>query len=102
MLSIVTGAQCNAISTYQKNKFLKAVQLVLEYTYFSYNEKVYKQIFGTAIGSPLSAVIANIVLEKLEVDILQNLKPPIAFFKRYVNDCIVAAPAKTVEVKKIV
>ena len=35
-------------------------------TYFVFGEVYYKQVFGTAMGSQVSAVIANTVMEDLE------------------------------------
>ena len=35
-------------------------------TYFSWNNKIYEQIEGVAMGSPLSPVVANFFMEKLE------------------------------------
>ena len=35
----------------------------LETTLFVYNDTYYQQVFGTAMGSPVSAVIANLVME---------------------------------------
>ena len=32
-------------------------------TQFAYNGTYYQQVFGTAMGSPVSAVIANLVME---------------------------------------
>ena len=35
----------------------------LKTTQFTYNDTYYQQVFGTAMGSPVSAVIANMVME---------------------------------------
>jgi len=37
-----------------RDEFLEAIRLILESTYFSFNNKMYKQKFGTPMGSPLS------------------------------------------------
>ena len=35
-------------------------------TYFQYNGKHYKQLHGTAMGSPASVVVAEIVMQNIE------------------------------------
>ena len=47
---------------------------------------VYKQIQGCAMGSPLSAVVCNLLLEDLEYDLLSNFQQDINFYCRYVDD----------------
>jgi len=67
-----------------KNEILKALKLILESTYFKFNEIIYKQKFGTPMGSPLSPIIAEIVLQDLEKKALGLLSIP--FYHRYVDD----------------
>ena len=38
----------------------------LKTTQFTYNVTYYQQVFGTAMGSPVSIVIANMVMEDME------------------------------------
>ena len=73
-------------------EFLAAIDMTLNSTYFLYNEKYYKQIEGCAMGASISSVIAQLVLEDLEENILNNLGFHIPFFYRYVDDCITAVP----------
>ena len=40
------------------------LNLCLTSTYFQYNGKHYKQLHGTAMGSPVSVVVAEIVMQK--------------------------------------
>ena len=42
------------------------LNLCLTSTYFQYNGKHYKQLHGTAIGSPVSVVVAEIVMQHVE------------------------------------
>ena len=36
------------------------------YTYLFFRGKFYKQIYGTAMGSPVSVIVANMVMEYVE------------------------------------
>jgi len=64
--------------------FILAIKFVL-----SFNKIIYRQTFGTPMGSPLSPVIADIVLQDLEEKALSNLN--LSFYYRYVDDIILAA-----------
>ena len=71
-----------------RNDFLHAVSFVLESNVFLFNGTYYKQVFGTAMGSPISPVIANIVMEELETVSLSKVHFNLIFYKRYVDDII--------------
>ena len=53
--------------------------------FFSFNDKLYKQIDGCGMGNPLSPVLANISMANLEADVVRPFNPP--FYDRYVDDC---------------
>ena len=42
-------------------------------TAFTFNDKIYKQIDGVSIGSPLGPFIVNMFMTELEKDIIQEL-----------------------------
>lgn len=69
-----------------QNSFIKGIELCIQSTTFKYNNQVYKQISGLPMGSPMSAVLANLVLEDMECELLQNTTINISFYKRYVDD----------------
>jgi len=53
--------QWNVISSdcsLPKKEFLGAIQFVLDSTFFSFDNVIYKQSFGTPMGSPISPIIA--------------------------------------------
>ena len=71
-----------------RDDFLQAVKFVLNANVFSFNGVFYKQVFGTAMGSPISPVIANLVMERLETISLTKVPFELNFYKRYVDDII--------------
>jgi len=48
------------------------------------------------MSSPLSPVIANLVMRKLEVKALFFIRFPLPFYYRFVDDILLAAPASSV------
>jgi len=46
--------------------FIKALNFIMDSTVFTFNKVVYKQIFDTPMGSPLSPIIADLVMQGLE------------------------------------
>jgi len=57
-------------------------------TYFSFRGVIYQQMFGAAMGSPASPLLANLFMEWLEKQAIATApvecKPK--FWKRYVDD----------------
>ena len=51
-----------------------------------YNDKVYKQIDGTAMGTSVAPPFANLFLFILERILLLKYKEYILFYKRYIDD----------------
>lgn len=74
------------------NEFLSAINLVLSSTFFMFNDCFYKQIFGAPMGSPLSPIIADLVLQDLETIALNRLPCELPIYIRYVDDVLLLAP----------
>jgi len=53
--------------------FISAIKLILSSTFFTFNNKIYRKTFDTPMGSPLSPIIADIVLQEFEEKALNNL-----------------------------
>ena len=62
------------------------LNLCLTSTYFQYNGKHYKQLHGTAMGSPVSVVVAEIVMQNIEEQALATYTRTIPIWLRYVDD----------------
>ena len=71
-----------------KNKFKMLLELVSKDTYFLFNNELFKQIDGVAMGSPISSTFANLFLGYHEAKWLEDC--PLEFkpllYKRYVDD----------------
>lgn len=59
-------------------------------TYFQYNGKHYKQLHGTAMGSPVSVVVAEIVMQNIEEQALATYTRTVPLWLRYVDDTFTA------------
>ena len=69
-----------------KNQIVDLTKFVLNNSYFSYEGTLYHQIFGCAMGSPVSAVIADLVMEYIETEALSTFHTAPRWWRRYVDD----------------
>ena len=59
------------------NDICIGLQICLEAIYLTFQKKFFKQIFGTAMDSPVSVVEANLVMEDVETRAIETfLYPP--------------------------
>ncbi|XP_038117299.1 uncharacterized protein LOC119769342 [Culex quinquefasciatus] len=61
--------------------FLELVEFCIDASYFKFNEQHYQQIFGTAMGNPLSSTTADLVMENLLDYASQKLDFQLPFLK---------------------
>jgi len=80
-----------------RNEFLLAIKFVLHSTFFLFNKKYYRQTFGAPMGSPLSPIVADLVLQKLESFTIDSLHVKPNFYYRYVDDIVLAAPVSSLQ-----
>ena len=67
------------------------LEVCLKSTYFSYGGDFYEQTQGAAMGSPVSAIVANLYMEFFEELALGSTPVKLRLWKQYVDDtyCIV-------------
>ena len=69
---------------------VKLLHFILTTTYFMFRGKIYQQLFGTTMGSPVSPIAANIFMEALEQKaiITAPLECKPKLWLRYVDDIL--------------
>ena len=66
------------------------LEFCLNATFLTFGDTHYQLSFGTAMGSPVSVTVANLVMEKIEDLALSTFEHTLQFWKRYVDDTITA------------
>lgn len=85
-------------------EFMDLLELVLKYNYFTFNNKIYMQHRGLAMGSSIAGTIANIYINHLEKKTLGIKSSPmdkIIYYKRYVDDTLLLVDGDTNDINKI-
>ena len=67
-------------------EFQKGIEFLMKKTFFQFDKEYCHQIFGTPIGSPISPMLADLVLQDLEEVVLKKLSFKIHSHYRYVDD----------------
>ena len=105
VVSLFTAIPVDKACDYINNKLLKddplfsvtslditsVLNFVLSNNYFIYHDKIYKQIHGFAMGSPVSPVVANLCTEAIEEVAINTSEVQLKVWKRCVDDifCII-------------
>lgn len=72
-------------TTIPKNKMIKLLNLCTKQVHFTFNDIIYTQTDGVAMGSPLGPIIANIFMTKLEQKVIPKLNS-MSPWVRYIDD----------------
>ena len=83
------------------NEIVMCTKYLFSNTFFSFNNEYYRQIDCTPMGSPISPLLADIVMDDLETYCLRSLKEnhdvnPLFYF-RYVDDMIMCINKKPID-----
>lgn len=73
--------------------FAEAITHIYKTNYLVFQNQFFVQTFGTPMGSNLSPILVNYVLDDLIKVCVDTIDFPIPFIKRYVDDLILALPS---------
>ena len=91
MSSVVAAIQQSTVTlTLPTDDIMDLLNLCLTSAYFQYNGKHYKQLHGTAMGSPVSVAVAEIVMQNIGERALATCRQTIPFWLRCVDDTFTA------------
>ena len=68
------------------SQIINLLSLVLDNSYFKFEGEHYHQVSGCAMGSPVSAVIAELVMQEIESKALETSLVNVRWWRRYVED----------------
>ena len=77
--NLVVNSLDRRVTEINKNCFIpysdivKCTRFLFDNSYFVFNKVIYKQVYGTAMGSPISCLYADIVMNDLEQECLRIL-----------------------------
>ena len=87
-------SDCTCLSV---KEMMELLEFCLSTTFLGFHGMVYRQTFGTAMGSPVSVTVANLVMEDVEQRALATTDMHPRFWKRYVDDTCTVLPADNVQ-----
>lgn len=73
-----------------KDELTRLLSFCLTSGYFQFEGDSYIQLEGVAMGSPISPIVADIVMQRALESIMSNSPLRIIFIKKYVDDLLVA------------
>lgn len=75
-----------------KDTFLELLQFVFNSTVFTFNGQFYQQIFGVSMGSDVSPIVAQWVMDYIVTEAIKKLPFRLPFLRKYVDDIITSIP----------
>ena len=77
------------ITNWSVEEICTGLRICLQATYLKFRNKFFRQIHGTAMGSPVSVVVTNLVMEYVEKRAIHSFGQQPRVWKRFVDDAFV-------------
>lgn len=87
----------SAYTSIPRDLLCNMIEFLFTSSYFSFNDQIYQQLDGSAMGNPASPILANLVMNELITDVEKQLPFKLPFIKLYVDDTVLACPVDQVE-----
>ena len=81
----------------KRKELKKLLDLCTKEVHFTFNGQTYIQIDGTAMGSPVGPVLANIFMVELKRSLIPTLHNSILLWRRYLDDRFAIVKSDQVE-----
>ena len=72
------------------------ILLCTKNVHFTFNNDIYKQTDGVAMGSPLGPVLEGIIIVELENTMVPRIRNQLYFWRRYVDDTFTVVKEETI------
>lgn len=87
----------NRTTNISQDLFLELIHFVLDNNYFLYEDQFYLQTFGCAMGSRLSPILSQYIMDYLLDSCISKLNFPLAFIRKFVDDIILSLPENKID-----
>ncbi|UYV80119.1 hypothetical protein LAZ67_18001759 [Cordylochernes scorpioides] len=84
--SLIHFLQSQNVDTHTSTTIVQLTKICLSMNTFTFLQHHYRQFRGSPMGSPLSTIIAEIVMTRIDVWITHTLSTEIQFWRRYIDD----------------
>ncbi|XP_067131689.1 uncharacterized protein [Centruroides vittatus] len=74
---------------HHRDDVLEMANLVCCESFFGFEGHTYKQNRGVPMGSPMSGLLCELVVKKIEEKVLHSFRNSIVYYKRYVDDILI-------------
>jgi hypothetical protein len=82
---------------------IKIMEVILKQNYFQFNDNIYTQTKGLAMGAPTSSVLSEIYLQSLEHTIIFDIliRQKIIGYYRYLDDILLVYDTRLTEIEQV-